>query len=54
MLLFRSLKVTYEFLILSLGMFLYSRIVIDNVVDLINIDDIRKELKALPKDLDAA
>ncbi|KAK1765267.1 hypothetical protein QBC33DRAFT_496016, partial [Phialemonium atrogriseum] len=36
------------------GMFLYARIVIDNVVDLNNIDDIRRELRALPEDLDAA
>ena len=35
------------------GMFLYARIVIDNVVDLISIEDIRRELKALPADLDS-
>ncbi|SPO07054.1 uncharacterized protein DNG_09748 [Cephalotrichum gorgonifer] len=36
------------------GMFLYARIVIDNVADLNSIDDIRKELRVLPEDLDDA
>lgn len=36
----------------SKGMFLYARIVIDNVVDLTNINDIRRELRVLPEDLD--
>jgi len=35
-------------------MFLYARIVLDNVVDLINVDEIRRELRALPEDLDDA
>ena len=38
----------------SKGMFLYARIVIDNVVDLTNINDIRRELRVLPEDLDDA
>ncbi len=42
------------FLLLAPGMFLYARIVLDNVVDLINIEEIRRELRALPEDLDAA
>ena len=35
-------------------MFLYARIIIDNVVDLSNIDDIRRELRTLPANLGAA
>jgi len=35
-------------------MFLYARIVMDNVVGLISIDDIRRDLRALPEDLNAA
>ncbi|KAH6845632.1 hypothetical protein B0I37DRAFT_407111 [Chaetomium sp. MPI-CAGE-AT-0009] len=35
------------------GMFLYARIVLDNV-DLINIEDVRKELRAPPEDLNHA
>ncbi len=35
-------------------MFLYARIVIDNVVDLTSLNSIRRELRALPEDLDAA
>ena len=41
-------------LLLASGMFLYARIVLDNVVDLINIEEIRRELRALPENLDAA
>jgi hypothetical protein len=32
-------------------MFLYARIVIDDIVDLISIEEIRRELRALPNDL---
>lgn len=35
-------------------MFQYARIIIDNVVDLTNVDDIRRELMILPEDLDDA
>ncbi|KAK0617622.1 hypothetical protein B0T14DRAFT_569112 [Immersiella caudata] len=36
------------------GMFLYARIVIDNVVNMISIEEIRRELRVLPEDLDDA
>jgi hypothetical protein len=35
-------------------MFIYARIVIDNVVGMISIDEIRRELRALPNNLDDA
>lgn len=44
----------HKFPMRSKGMFLYARIVIDNVVDLTNINDIRRELRVLPEDLDDA
>ena len=36
------------------GMFLYARIVLDNLVELSSIEEIRRELKALPTDLNDA
>ncbi|KAF7553701.1 hypothetical protein G7Z17_g3447 [Cylindrodendrum hubeiense] len=38
----------------SKGMFLYARIVMDNIMMLNNVEEVRHELKALPEDLDAA
>jgi hypothetical protein len=38
----------------SKGMFLYARIIMDNVIMLNDVEEVRRELKALPKDLDAA
>ncbi|GAM36872.1 hypothetical protein TCE0_022r06309 [Talaromyces pinophilus] len=38
----------------SKGMFLYARIVMDNVTMLNDVEEVRHELRALPKDLDAA
>jgi len=35
-------------------MFLYARIILDNVVNLISLEEIRSELKALPDSLDDA
>ncbi|GKZ31234.1 hypothetical protein AbraIFM66950_011525 [Aspergillus brasiliensis] len=36
------------------GMFLYARIVLDNLQGIVSLDDIRRELKALPEDLNDA
>ncbi|KAF4628634.1 hypothetical protein G7Y89_g9520 [Cudoniella acicularis] len=38
----------------SKGMFLYARIIMDNVFLLNDVEEVRRELRALPKDLDAA
>lgn len=35
-------------------MFLYARIVLDNLQGIVGLDDIRRELKALPEDLNDA
>jgi len=37
-----------------IGMFLYSRIAMDNIELLEDIGEIRREMTVLPKDLDAA
>ena len=37
-----------------LGMFLYARIILDNLEQMSSIEEIRYELKALPIDLNAA
>jgi hypothetical protein len=36
----------------SKGIFLYTRIIMNNVIILNNMKEIRRELKTLPKDLD--
>ena len=38
----------------SKGMFLYARIIMDNVFMLNDVEEVRRELRALPKDLDTA
>jgi len=35
-------------------MFLYARIILDNLEQMDSVDEIRRELKALPKDLNDA
>ncbi|GAP90443.1 putative NACHT domain protein [Rosellinia necatrix] len=38
----------------SKGMFLYARIVMDNIMMLNNVEEVKRELRVLPNDLDAA
>jgi hypothetical protein len=38
----------------SKGMFLYARVVMDNVIMLNDVEEVRRELRALPQDLDVA